>query len=93
MFAIYVESRVFSQEFEVPFVEGLSPEKSYLENRRVVERCRRDRKALHWSCRQFEPIGVLLVRHNAATRRFNKAWWGELCRHSLRDQLSFNYVT
>lgn len=36
--------------------------------------------------------GVILRRHNARTEAFNNAWWSELCRYSLRDQLSFNYV-
>jgi len=36
--------------------------------------------------------GVILRRHNARTEVLNNAWWSELCRYSLRDQLSFNYV-
>lgn len=36
--------------------------------------------------------GVILRRHNSLMERVNDAWWSEYCRHSRRDQLSFNYV-
>lgn len=36
--------------------------------------------------------GVLLRRHTPAIRDFNEAWWAEVENHSVRDQLSFNYV-
>jgi Protein of unknown function (DUF616) len=32
--------------------------------------------------------GVILRRHTPATERFNEAWWSEICRHSVQDQLS-----
>lgn len=35
---------------------------------------------------------VLIRRHNQAIKNFNNAWWGEICRHSNRDQLSFPKV-
>ncbi len=35
---------------------------------------------------------VLIRRHGPAVQRFNEAWWSELCRHSVRDQLSFMYA-
>ena len=35
---------------------------------------------------------VIIRRHNAATERFNEAWWAEYCRHSCRDQVSVRYV-
>jgi hypothetical protein len=35
---------------------------------------------------------VILRRHSALMESFNNAWWSEYCRHSCRDQLSFNYV-
>lgn len=34
-----------------------------------------------------------VIRDNSpATRRFNELWWQEISRHSVRDQLSFNYA-
>ena len=33
--------------------------------------------------------GVLVRRNNEVMRRFNEAWWAEICRYSSRDQLSF----
>ena len=35
---------------------------------------------------------VVIRRHSAAVRRFNNAWWSELCRHSVRDQIGFMYA-
>jgi len=35
---------------------------------------------------------VILRRHSAKTRKFNEAWYAEICSHSRRDQLSFNYT-
>lgn len=35
---------------------------------------------------------VLLRKHSKQVRNFNNFWWGELCRHSVRDQLSFMYA-
>ena len=36
--------------------------------------------------------GVLARRHSPAVHEFNQAWWREIERGSMRDQLSFNYV-
>jgi hypothetical protein len=33
---------------------------------------------------------VLLRRHSARVETFNNIWWSELCRHSVRDQISFS---
>lgn len=34
-----------------------------------------------------------VIRNNvAATQQFNEMWWQEISNHSVRDQLSFNYV-
>ena len=35
---------------------------------------------------------VILRRHTDAIQRFNNYWWIEVGNHSVRDQLSFNYV-
>jgi hypothetical protein len=35
---------------------------------------------------------VLIRRHTADVARFNDAWWSELCRHSVRDQIGFMYA-
>lgn len=35
---------------------------------------------------------VVIRRHSNAVRRFNDAWWSELCRHSVRDQIGFMYA-
>lgn len=36
--------------------------------------------------------GVLVRRNNDTMTAFNEAWWAEMSRHTLRDQLSFNYL-
>jgi|SRR5271168_345512 len=36
---------------------------------------------------------VLLRRHTDAIKEFNEAWWEEIRRGSVRDQISFDYVT
>lgn len=35
---------------------------------------------------------VLVRRHTDAVKRFSDLWWEQLCKHSKRDQLSFDYV-
>ena len=35
---------------------------------------------------------VLLRRHTDAIKEFNEAWWEEICRGSVRDQISFDCV-
>jgi len=35
---------------------------------------------------------AVLRRHNEVTEALNEAWWAEIEKGSLRDQLSFNYV-
>lgn len=39
-----------------------------------------------WEC------GMIIRKHNEATREFNERWWAEITRFSQRDQLSFPYV-
>ena len=34
----------------------------------------------------------VLRRHNEKIKAFNEAWWKEVDNHSVRDQLSFNFV-
>lgn len=34
----------------------------------------------------------LIRRHNDKIKRFNEAWWAELCRWSYRDQIAFPIV-
>jgi hypothetical protein len=36
--------------------------------------------------------GILLRRHTPAIAELNRTWWAEIVRHSVRDQLSFDYV-
>lgn len=36
--------------------------------------------------------GVILRRHTKKVIEFNNFWWGEYCRHSNRDQVSFAYA-
>jgi len=36
--------------------------------------------------------GVIVRKHTAKMEQFNNAWWAEIGRYSVRDQLSFNYV-
>lgn len=35
----------------------------------------------------------VMRRHTDKIKEFNEAWWEEVDNHSVRDQLSFNYVT
>jgi len=35
--------------------------------------------------------GIILRHHTPKVIEFNNFWWSQLCRHSLRDQLSFDY--
>jgi hypothetical protein len=35
---------------------------------------------------------VILRRHTPKVRLLNEVWWDEICRHSRRDQLSFDFV-
>jgi hypothetical protein len=35
---------------------------------------------------------VVIRRHNKKIEEFNNAWWSELCRYSVRDQLSFAFA-
>lgn len=36
--------------------------------------------------------GIIIRRNNAKVKRFNEAWWAQVCRYSSRDQISFPYV-
>lgn len=36
--------------------------------------------------------GILIRRHTEQVREFNEAWWAEICRYSVRDQVSFMYA-
>ena len=33
----------------------------------------------------------VIRRHNNRVKKFNQHWWDEICKHSERDQMSFNY--
>lgn len=35
---------------------------------------------------------VILRRHSKTVERLNESWWQEVTRHSVRDQISFNFV-
>ena len=35
---------------------------------------------------------ILLRRHTPQVEMFNAVWWGEHCRYSVRDQISFMYA-
>ena len=36
--------------------------------------------------------GVIVRRHTDKIKRLNEQWWSEICRGSVRDQISFPYV-
>lgn len=36
--------------------------------------------------------GVVLRRHTPEIKDFGERWWSQIYRHSVRDQVSFNYV-
>lgn len=54
-----------------------------------VYKYRRDGYPLHAGLTENT---VILRRHSHQIEAFNNAWWSEYCRHSSRDQVSFNYV-
>lgn len=35
---------------------------------------------------------IIFRRHTPEVENFNNIWWGEYCRHSRRDQISFMYA-
>jgi len=35
---------------------------------------------------------VVIRRNTSQVKQFNECWWSEVCRYSVRDQLSFMYV-
>lgn len=35
---------------------------------------------------------VVIRRNSEQVRKFNNAWWAEVCRHSVRDQISFMFA-
>ena len=35
---------------------------------------------------------ILIRRHTEKIKRLNEQWWAEICRGSVRDQISFPYV-
>lgn len=41
---------------------------------------------------EFCECNVIVRRHTDKINRLNERWWAEICSHSSRDQLSFNYV-
>ena len=39
------------------------------------------------------PETTVVIRRNCeSVRRFNNAWWAEICRNSVRDQISFMFA-
>jgi len=57
-----------------------------------MDRYRSDRVSPHPLHHGLSECGVILRRHTKQIEAFNNAWWSEFCRHSCRDQLSFNFV-
>lgn len=42
--------------------------------------------------RNLGMCGVIVRRHTEDIARRNERWWSEICRHSVRDQISFPVV-
>jgi len=57
--------------------------------REQVEHYRKQGHPEHWGLAE---CNVIVRKHTDAVKRFNDAWWSEICRWSWRDQLSFPYV-
>lgn len=43
-------------------------------------------------CKTLAGYQPLIRRHNDRIKRFNEAWWAEICRYSYRDQCSFPVI-
>lgn len=43
-------------------------------------------------CKTLAGYQPLIRRHNERIKRFNEAWFAEMCRFSYRDQCSFPYI-
>jgi len=64
-----------------------------LDDREVVNRQMLRYKAEGYPKRNgLGTTAVILRRHTEAVQRFNNYWWIEVGNHSIRDQLSFDYV-
>lgn len=55
------------------------------------EQAKRYSRAGFGSGRGLAETTVILRRHNRNVENFNHHWWAELCRNSVRDQVSFMY--
>jgi len=65
----------------------------HLDDREVVERQMARYKAKGYpKDRGLATTSVILRRHTEAIQRLNNYWWIEVGNHSVRDQLSFDYV-
>lgn len=59
---------------------------------RIRGQMERYRAAAYPARNGLAACGILLRRHTPAIAALNRAWWTEIVRHSVRDQLSFDYV-
>lgn len=48
--------------------------------------------ASHPNIEGLAECGMIIRRHTEEIKRLNEKWWAEICRYSVRDQLSFPYV-
>lgn len=47
----------------------------------------------HYYPERIPPVCTIIFRrHTPQMERLNEKWWSEICRYSIRDQLSFPYV-
>lgn len=59
---------------------------------RIADQVRRYRSAGFPAGAGLGESGVILRRHTREVAAFNEAWWAEIERGSVRDQISFPYV-
>lgn len=77
---------------DCPYCEANIVISSKLANSTIVKsqmnKYRRNGFPLH---KRFSQGGVILRKHSKKMEIFNLTWWGEICRHTQRDQLSLDY--
>ena len=72
---------------EAEFVAKIGKDKSDI----VIEQINAYRQA-GFTKRDLAMCGILVRRHTESIARLNERWWAEVCRYSVRDQISFPVV-
>jgi len=81
--------------FKHPWHKNLFEEANY-----CIEHSIGDKKTIEKQIRRYKDFsndelgwcGLIIRRHTEKIKRLNEQWWAEICRGSVRDQISFPYV-